>query len=118
MDAVAKVPGVPRVMALCLSPPSVVMTRHGSITLYDMFFMTPQSDGVILEVLREAANTLHELHEAGFAHNDIKNDHISIDYDSATGQVEVTLLDLGFMSPLWDNEDKAGDRCLPCRPEA
>lgn len=77
MLRLSRVPGIPRFVAACNYPPTILMTRHGSVTLRSMlkydepFAMTEK---LLCEIFRQLTIILQAMHNEGFAHNDLKSD--------------------------------------------
>lgn len=89
------VPGLPRLVALCPEPPAVLMTYHGECDLFSYFVAAFDLDEY-LHILFQLCNILNNLHEAGFAHNDLKGNNVMLDV--IEGLCAVTLIDLGTVS--------------------
>ncbi|XP_063593344.1 uncharacterized protein LOC134770413 [Penaeus indicus] len=93
LHALRGVPGLPRLVGLCPAPPALLMTRHGDTTLAS-WIDSHMALIPCLEILLDLAGILEGLHSQGFAHNDLKDDNVMLDFE--LGQVRVTLIDLGL----------------------
>lgn len=97
LHALRNVPGLPRLVGLCPTPPALLMTRHGGATLASWvdshIALIP-----CLEILLDLAGILEDLHSQGFAHNDLKDDNVMLDFEQ--DQVRVTLIDFGLATRL------------------
>lgn len=92
------VPGVPRVVAVCLkAPPLIVMTRHSRFTLDVLLNKYALSDLFLLEVCCQLCITLDLIHRRKKIHNDVKGNNICVDV-RATNHPKVTLIDYGLMT--------------------
>lgn len=92
------VPGVPRVLAVCLTlPPLFVMTRHSRTTLDVMLRNCIVSDSFLLEVCHQLCVTLDIIHRRKKVHNDVKGNNICVDV-KAGNHPKVTLIDYGLMT--------------------
>ena len=97
LKALEWVAGLPRVLGYSVKPPAYLMTRHGTHTLHDMDMGTT-NEILLIDILVDLTKILEEVHSVGYVHNDLKADQVAV----AVGEtkVEVTLLDLGNMTPL------------------
>lgn len=108
------VSGVPRVLAVCLMlPPLIVMTRHSRTTL-DVFLQECfVSDFFFLEVCHQLCVTLDLIHRRRKVHNDVKGNNICVDV-RAGNHPKVTLIDYGLMTRegerLFETPTCEGDR--------
>ncbi|XP_069949718.1 uncharacterized protein [Cherax quadricarinatus] len=96
---VKSVTGVPHLVGICVRPPAIIMTQHGSVTLYDYLsdILSYPGDLSILRVLRRLCVILDDIHQLDLTHNDVKQDNVSVEVKS--DDVVVTLLDFGFLTP-------------------
>uniref|UniRef100_A0A0P4WIA8 Protein kinase domain-containing protein n=1 Tax=Scylla olivacea TaxID=85551 RepID=A0A0P4WIA8_SCYOL len=98
MATLCGVPGVPRVVAVCLkAPPLIVMTRHSRFTLDVLLHKYDLSDLFLLEVCYQLCLTLDLIHRRKRIHNDLKGNNICVDV-RATNHPKVTLIDYGLMT--------------------
>lgn len=89
----AEVRGFPRLVVLAHDPISIVMTRHERTLFQVLQSHPPPSKMTVAVAMRELCVVLEEMHNAGFAHNDIKPMNISVkERDLRT---TITLLDVG-----------------------
>ena len=88
-------PVVPRALAVCLNPPSVVMSRHGP-TFGKLTMTNPLSGVQVLQICQATIEAVQRLHSCGFIHNDIKPDNITVDVEGDA--FSVTLIDLGMLT--------------------
>ncbi len=73
------------------------MTYHSPVILQCLVELNVSLE-VILEALLQLGQTLESMHAAGFTHNDVKPDNVSVAV-TADGRVTATLLDLGLATP-------------------
>ena len=71
------------------------MTRHGD-TVLDRTECTLSQNIIILCRL---IKILEDIHSMGLAHNDLKTDQVAVGLADTEMGVDVTLLDLGMMTP-------------------
>lgn len=92
------IPGVPRVIAVCLSiPPLIVMTRHSKVTLDVLMYKFSLPDVFLLEVCYQLCLTLDLIHRRKRIHNDVKGNNICVDV-KVGNHPKVTLIDYGLMT--------------------
>lgn len=92
------IPGVPRVVAVCLSPPPlIVMTRHSRKTLNVLLQECLVSDVFLLEACHQLCVTLDLIHRRKRIHNDVKGNNICVDV-KPNNLPKVTLIDYGLMT--------------------
>lgn len=90
--------GVPRLVAVSIVPPAIIMTMHGPASLVTFCMNRPVDEKVLLRVLHSLAGILATLHCMGLSHNDIKANNVLVkDTDDPT-KVKVTLIDLGLVT--------------------
>lgn len=116
LSALSHVKGVPRIVAVCDDkPPAIVMTQHGSSTLWDLLRFGAK-DTVLLEILRQVTVIVHNIHQAGFTHNDLKANNISVPSVENNVVSDVFILDfdqlnrLGNTSPFERKRTKGSDK--------
>ncbi|KAK4298010.1 hypothetical protein Pmani_029615 [Petrolisthes manimaculis] len=73
------VKGVPRLLALSLDPPAIIMSRHGKCTLVKYTDIS-MDERVLLRIMYSLAGTLAAINNLGYSHNDIKADNVMIGY--------------------------------------
>lgn len=95
LTALRELPRQPRLLSLHAD--RLVMTFHSPFTLQRLAEQ-PASLITMLEALLQLAQTLANVHAAGFTHNDVKPDNVSVAL-AADWPVTVTLLDLGLATP-------------------
>ena len=92
------VPGVPRVLAVCLeAPPLIVMTRHSSTTLDVLLYTYVPSDLFLLKVCYQLCHILDLIHCRKRIHNDVKGNNICVDV-KIMNHPKITLIDYGLMT--------------------
>lgn len=92
------IPGVPRVVAVCLTPPPlIVMTQHSRTTLNVLLQKCSVSDLFLLEACHQLCVTLDHIHRRKRIHNDVKGNNICVDV-RAGNHPKVTLIDYGLMT--------------------
>lgn len=97
----AEVRGFPRLVVLAHDPVSIVMTRHERTLLQVLQSHPRPSKMTVAVTMRELCTVLEYMHDAGFAHNDIKPQNISVkERDLHT---TITLLDVGHVCHLGES---------------
>lgn len=91
------VKGVPRLLALSLDPPGIIMSRHGKHTLIT-FSQNNTDEPVLLRIMYSLSGTLAAINNLGLTHNDIKADNVMISYKGSASSVVATLVDLGLVT--------------------
>ncbi|KAK4295290.1 hypothetical protein Pmani_019371 [Petrolisthes manimaculis] len=91
------VKGVPRLVAVSLDPPGIIMTMHGTLNLVGLCRMRP-NELVLLRVLHSISGTLAAFHKLGLSHNDIKADNVTISGGVNAESTTATLVDLGLLT--------------------
>lgn len=91
------VKGVPRLLALSLDSPGVLMSRHGRQTLIT-FAKSNTDEPVLLRIMYSLSGTLAAINNLGLTHNDVKADNVMISYKGNVSSVVVTLVDLGLVT--------------------
>lgn len=89
----AEVRGFPRLVVLAHDPISIVMTQHERTLLKVLQSHPRPSKMTVAVALRELCTVLEDMHNAGFAHNDIKPMNISV--KGRDLHTTITLLDVG-----------------------
>lgn len=100
LAALNDVSGVPRVVAVSLDPPGIIMTHHGTQTLGELIRNAPEThpdDSLLWDVMKQLIWTVHQIHERGLHHNDLKADNVTVEI-STQKEVSVFILDCGLMS--------------------
>ena len=86
--------GAPTLLAVCLMPPMLIMTRAPGRTLWQVLQAGDVSDHFKVLCAQELSRKLCQMHEAGIIHNDIKGDNILV---NKLGEYpEVTVIDFGL----------------------
>lgn len=83
--------GVPKVLAVCLNPPAIVLEFVGRT--YDEFVLEC-SVGGLLESLVSVCRRLGEIHAKGIVHNDVKMNNIT--YTGGVRRPVFHIIDLGW----------------------
>ncbi|KAK3850749.1 hypothetical protein Pcinc_042560 [Petrolisthes cinctipes] len=89
--------GVPRLVAVSLDPPAIIMTMHGTVNLVALCRMMP-NEYVLLRIMHSVSGTLAAFHKLGLSHNDIKADNITICGGLNASNTTATLVDLGLLT--------------------
>ena len=70
--------GAPTLLAVCLMPPMLIMTRAPGRTLWQVLGAGDVSDHFKVLCAQELSHKLFQMHEAGVIHNDLKGDNILV----------------------------------------
>ncbi|MPC67743.1 Germinal center kinase 1 [Portunus trituberculatus] len=98
--------GVQRLVGVCVQTCQLV-TRFAGTTA-EIYFRFQASLPHSLSVILQVARAVRGLHQAGFAHNDIKSDNVCV-RESCHGP-RVTLIDLGMALPLGTSDNQHAGR--------
>lgn len=90
--------GVPRLVAVSIVPPAIIMTMHGPDSLVTFCMNRPVDESVLLRILHALAGILATLHCMGLSHNDIKANNVLVSDTDDPTTVKVTLIDLGLVT--------------------
>lgn len=92
------VKGVPRLVAVCLDPPAIIMTMHGTETLVTLCRHLPVEEAVLLRIMHSVAGTLASIHYLGLSHNDVKADNVTLYGGRKASTIKVAMVDLGLLT--------------------
>ncbi|KAK4291673.1 hypothetical protein Pmani_023933 [Petrolisthes manimaculis] len=93
LHQVATVEGVPKIFALVVNPPCIIMSMAKGILFHHFTISRPVMKDM-LRVCIKVCYILQNIHNLGYVHNDLKFDNILID----PGSLEVTIIDLGLLA--------------------
>lgn len=95
MDFLKEVPGVQRVVGVCLEK-ALIVSRYAGPTLRDwQSGKAGRLPGFWLDIFAKVTSALVAIHAKGVMHNDLKANNICA-RKSATGGVYVTIIDFGM----------------------
>ncbi|XP_063868174.1 tyrosine-protein kinase Yes-like [Scylla paramamosain] len=88
--------GAPRVLAMCTEPPAILLEFVGA-TFRE--FLSECSDvAVLLDSLAKVCDQVHEIHENGFIHCDLKANNITV--SGEWHNPDVHIIDFGLATPI------------------
>ncbi|KAK3859086.1 hypothetical protein Pcinc_034764 [Petrolisthes cinctipes] len=90
--------GVPRLVAVSLIPPAIIMTMHGPASLVTVCKSKPVDERVLLRTLHDVAGILITMHNMGLSHNDVRPHNILVSDIRCASNLKVTLIDLGLVT--------------------
>ena len=105
LKALDGVAGLPRVLGFSARPAAYLMTRHGTTTLDRLVSPGAISEAQLARILVQLVTIVEDVHAAGYLHNDLYEDQVAVTFDGA--EVEVTLLDLGYVTAIGGRPFKA-----------
>ena len=88
-----QLPGVQRLVGVCV-PTRQTITGFAGMTLNKYFGQTKPLFSDAISVFLQISTALQQMHDKGFAHNDIKDDNICVQVDS--NGPKATIIDLGL----------------------
>ena len=109
LKALEGVAGLPRVLGFSARPAAYLMTRHGTTTLDRLVAPGAKGQAIgeaqLARILVQLVTIVEDVHAAGYLHNDLYEDQVAVTFDGA--EVEVTLLDLGYVTAIGGRPFKA-----------
>lgn len=88
--------GAPEVLAVCTEPPAILLEFVG--TTFREFLSECSDVAVVLDTLAKVCDQVHEIHENGFIHCDLKANNITV--SGEWHNPDVHIIDFGLATPI------------------
>ncbi|XP_068203702.1 probable serine/threonine-protein kinase gdt2 [Palaemon carinicauda] len=95
LEALKGAGGAPALLGYFQNPTGILMELCNGMSYYNLIGNELASDYQIFQLLAEIGRKLHEIHQAGYVHSDLKADNIIIN-TKEDGEFEVRIIDFGL----------------------